>query len=811
MQTQSFNQYNVAILASSLQSVGSALLRNIAERLGRGPVLVIGGDKTELESQFREEGFEPVFWINATDVPGGDSVAIQTAVYYFSAKNRNDQPEAALIARLTSVLVLVPMDARSITDRPKLVMSLAEVGFVPDYDCDLDVIGTVVLRNHSVPITDLAFSAEHAIAGAQEKVRKLESKLKLRMTELEAAESHIQQLDDNILKLKETKRQLREMKQKRQELRKSPERRIGQVLLAPYLLPRKLLRRIGKDRRAEKLQPASESAQQYQRWLARHFVPAARLPLLREEARGFAYRPLVSIITPVFNAPVAWLNDAVDSVLAQVYKNWELMLIDDASTELETSGALEEIARRDSRIRLLKMERNGGISAASNHGIAHASGEWISILDHDDLLEPDAVFETVKLLQRHRDADLIYSDEDKLTEHGFDAPLLKPDWSPDFMLSYNYICHFTTLRRSLVNEVGGFRSECDGSQDYDLFLRIIEKTDRIHHIPRVLYHWRRTANSTSDNIRRKPQALEAGKRAIGEYLDRLGEDAHVVVDWPTHAYRVKRPSVVPPSVSIILRADFDEEATLRCIERVVGGTDYTNFEIVVVADERQSRQLHASLDGTGHRVLHLDASESSSAAGNLAARETGCDLLLFLDGSADPISPDWLDVLADHARQSGVGAAGPRLLRRDETVAHAGIVLGVGGLASAAFEGLHATEPGVSRQLQVTRNYSAVSGGCLLTRRAVFDEVGGFDVAAFPDVFNDLDYCLRIGKAGYRIVYTPFSNLYCNIATPCAELDTRAAERFRERWSEVLAHDPYYNGNLSRVRADFSLGENQSP
>src|SRR5437773_1405709 len=253
---------------------------------------------------------------------------------------------------------------------------------------------------------------------------------------------------------------------------------------------------------------------------------------MRKEARGFATDPLVSIITPVFNTPVPWLRECVESVLTQSYEKWELILIDDYSTEPEMHRSLSELAASDSRIILAKDEKRRGISAASNRGLALAQGDWVGFLDHDDLLEPDALFQNVNWLQHHPDADLIYSDEDKLTEQGFDSPIFKPDWSPDYFLACNYICHFTIIRRELLRKIGGFRSEFDGAQDYDLFLRVIEQTSRIDHIPRVLYHWRRSLTSTADNIRRKPGSLETGRRALEGHLERQGEAGHVTVDWP---------------------------------------------------------------------------------------------------------------------------------------------------------------------------------------------------------------------------------------------------------------------------------------
>jgi len=600
-------------------------------------------------------------------------------------------------------------------------------------------------------------------------VRELQRTLHARSAELAGADAHIARLEEKILKLKEAQRELKRLKKEQHALRKSPERKVGRVLLAPF----RLLQRLILPRRAISTSAASE----YQLWLDRHRPTSRELEEMRRASRAFPFQPLISIITPVFNTPAAWLEQAVVSVLAQVYENWELLLIDDASTESATVDLLSDLERRDSRIRVICREKNGGISVASNDGLAQARGEWVAILDHDDLLEPDALFQTANVLQTNHDVDLIYSDEDKLTEDGFASPMLKPDWSPDFFLSYNYICHFSTFRRSLAHQAGGFRSEFDGSQDYDLFLRMIEKTDRIHHVPRVLYHWRRTDKSVADNIRRKPGALEAGRRAIEEHLQRTGAHAYVVVDWRTHAYWVRRDIEVPQKISIITaRRDSNEPLTQK--------TNYPNFETVIV---------------------DLGSQPSRSAVYNVAAKQTDSPWILFLDRNVEPSESNWLTLMAEHVQRLEVGAVGARLISSDNTIEHAGVVVGADGEAQPAFRGLAAEDAGVCRQLQITRNYSAVSGACLLTRREVFHEVGGFD-EELPMELAEVDLCLKMRRAGYLIVYSPFAKLYYNAPRADRKIDNHSVEIMRKRWADLLARDPYYNPNLSRTRADFSLG-----
>jgi GT2 family glycosyltransferase len=628
------------------------------------------------------------------------------------------------------------------------------------------------------------------------------------MAELEAADRHIARLEEKVLKLKQAKRDVKQLKAEKHALRKSPERKIGQVILAPYRLPQRLVREIRKQFGNPPTKPKKISPNEYQKWLATRRPSSDDLATAREQSRSFAYRPLISIITPVFNTPAAWLGEAIDSVLEQAYENWELLLIDDGSSLPETTQLLLQAANRDPRIVLVRRQSTGGISAASNSGLEHAQGEWISLLDHDDILEPDALFEVVQYLQNNPEIDLVFSDEDKITDEGFGAPLFKPDWSPDFLLSYNYLCHFTTVRRAFVEKAGRFRPEFDGAQDYDLFLRVTELTTRIHHIPRILYHWRRSESSTSDNIRRKPQALEAGRRAIEDHLQRCGERGHVTVDWQTHAYWVKRDLRETRRVSIIIATRDRIDLLSRCINSITSKTSYPNYEIIVVDNESKSDEAREYFRNFEHRLLHFHGPFNFSALNNLAVEQTHAPWLLFLNNDVEVIDSEWLTVMAEHVQRPAVGAVGARLLYPNDTVQHAGVVLGVGGIAEHAFRHFPADAPGVARQLQVTRNYSSVTGACLMTRREVFEEVGGFDEERLPVTFNDVDLCLKMRRAGYLIVYTPFAKLYHHeSASRRRSIEALETDVIRERWPEYLERDPYYNPNLSRERADFSLGK----
>jgi glycosyltransferase involved in cell wall biosynthesis len=633
----------------------------------------------------------------------------------------------------------------------------------------------------------------------------LERKLEICNRELAEAHSHIATLEEKLLKLKQYRRELNLLKEERRRLRKSPERRAGQVLLAPYRVFEKLPKTVWrmfpwkKRRRARHAEVTN-----YQKWFEQHRASAEQLASMRHEVRAFASQPLISILTPVFDTPVPWLRDAVESVLAQVYENWELVLIDDGSTDADMLRALPALGARDRRIRLVRLESHQGISAALNKGLDLASGDWVTFLDHDDLLEPDAVFQNVKQVQKNPEVDLIYSDEDKLTDDGFDSPILKPDWSPDFFLSCNYLCHMIFLRRDLVREVGGFQRQFDGSQDYDLLLRVSERTNRIHHIPRVLYHWRRSENSSASDVRQKPGQLEASWRAIEAHLKRRGEPAHVAVDWRTHAFYVRRELREARKISVIIPSFRGPESLQRCLESVVSRTSYPNYEIVIVQMGERDKSAEATTDFS-QRVLYLADAMNDSAAKNHAVAHTDSPWLLFLDENVEALDPDWLTIMAEYVQRPETGAVGPRLVNRNGTIEHAGIVLGVNGIAQPAFRGFPAEHPGVNRQLQMTRNYSAVSGACLLTRREVFLEIGGFE-ESLPGSLADVDLCLKMRRADYQIVYTPVAKLYWD-APVGDEVGATAEAIMRQRWSDILEQDPYYNPNLSRERADFSLGE----
>jgi GT2 family glycosyltransferase len=791
--------------------------RIVTRKFAPARLLLVGSEAAQFVGQCRQEEIDTVSCAGICELEAlseNGACPFDVAIWFYPAASATADDVQTLdrLSSLASNLVLVPATgADAAKRRPPLVAHLGTRSFFPNYDCDISDLEPAALQlthKASESAATQVRAVEDAFSRLNRHVRGLERRLRTRMSELEAADRHIATLEQKLLKAKEAKRELKQLKQEKQALRKSPERKIGQVLLAPYRLPQKLVQEVRKRFPNAGTRRDSGPASEYQQWFEAHRVKNEEIASLRDEARGFAYQPCISIITPVFNTPVEWLTECVESVLNQIYEKWELILVDDASSNPATLSLLPELAARDARIVLAKDPEKGGISAASNHGLSKARGDWVAFLDHDDILEPDALFQNVKWLQDHSEGDLIYSDEDKLTEQGFDTPIFKPDWSPDYFLSCNYVCHLTLVRHELVREVGGFRSEFDGAQDYDLFLRITERTNRIHHIARVLYHWRRSPASTADNIRRKPGSLTTGRQALEAHLKRRHLPGHVTVDWRTHAYWVKRELTEAKKISLIIPVRDRIDLLARCLESVTSKTTYAPYEIVVVDNDSQSAEAHEYFARLQHRVLHFSGPFNYSAINNFAVENCDSPWLLFLNDDIEVIDQNWLTIMAEHVQRPEVGAVGPRLLYPDDTVQHAGVVVGVGGIAEHAFRGLPAESPGVCRQLQMTRNYSAVTGACLLTRRDVFDEIGGFDEERLPVAFNDVDLCLKMRRAGYLIVYTPFARLYHHeSASRRRSVEALETEVMRERWPDLLERDPYYNPNLSRERADFSLGK----
>lgn len=550
---------------------------------------------------------------------------------------------------------------------------------------------------------------------------------------------------------------------------------------------------------------------QFNRWLKVNAQSEADWQRLRAETAAFEYRPLISILTPVYNVDDIWLTKAIESVRAQIYPEWELCLADDASTEPHVRRTLERYAAADPRIKVVFLEENEGISGASNAALGLAGGEFIGLLDNDDELTPDALTEVVQLLNANPEADMVYSDEDKLDIEGNRVdPFFKPDWSPDQFFCHMYTCHFGVYRRELVERVGGFRKGFEGSQDYDLVLRLTEAMDaaNIHHIPRILYHWRKIPGSTAERYDVK-DSDKPSLKALAEAAERRWPGATVAKGRLPGTFRVRRPVPADTRVSIIIPTRDKLELLQPCVESIMARADYPDYEIIVVdnrSEEPETLQYLRELAGRDRcRVLTWDRPFNFSAINNMAAREAGGNVLLFLNNDTEVKGDAWLVPMLEFALREDVGAVGPKLLFEDSGIQHAGIILGLGGIANHAFYGLPLMRPSYFGLAEVIRNCSAVTGACLMIRREVFEAAGGFDETNCPIAYNDVDLCLRLREQGYLHVYTPFATLFHYESVSRGKKKDPEAGYMRERWGAKLEQDPYYNPNFSRERFDFSL------
>ena len=556
-----------------------------------------------------------------------------------------------------------------------------------------------------------------------------------------------------------------------------------------------------------------DQAVAYRRWVDLHRLDPRALEDLRADVNLLPYRPLISVITPVHNTAPGVLAACLDSVRAQAYTNWQLCIADDGSTLAEMQNVLQPYAT-DPRVRLVTLARSQHISAATNAALSLATGDFVAFLDHDDELAPEALAEVVRYLNAHPDADVIYSDEDKLDETGARCdPSFKPDWSPELFLSYMYTCHLMVVRRQLVEDVGRFRAGFEGAQDYDLMLRLMEKTGRIHHIPRVLYHWRKSATSTASAGSAKPWALDAGRRALEEYGGRAGLNADVLSGPGPGMYRLQRSIRSEPLVSIVIpttgrphgrRGDL----LARCL-RSLDKTTWRTFEVVLATDDRQvSVEAREALDRLPHTVVDYPSRPvfNFSHKVNEAVRHARGEHIVLFNDDLEVASPEWLTSMLEYSQDPHVGAVGARLIYPDGRLQHVGMLIGVCGLAAHAFHRYPGGSSGYAGNAIVARNCSAVTAACLMTRRAVFDELGGLD-EELPVDFNDVDFCLRLRAAGYRIVFTPFAELIHHESASFGNRTQSAAElaRMRQRWGAVLERDPYYNPNLSRLFSDYRL------
>lgn len=578
----------------------------------------------------------------------------------------------------------------------------------------------------------------------------------------------------------------------------------------------------------EVLNPPGHTDAQYRAWAAVHEdLTEAGRAAMRAHIERMAAPPLISVVMPVYGAPEALLRAAIGSVQAQLYPHWELCIADDASPSEAVWRVLSELAARDRRIRLVRRPANGGISAATNSALDLARGEFVAFMDHDDLLAEHALYHVAAALDRTPDADLLYSDEDKIDARGVRSqPYFKPDWDPELILAQNMANHLTVMRRSLVAAAGGLRSEFDGAQDHDLVLRVSERTtrERIVHIPWVLYHWRSAGGTGSFSRAQLDRCADAARRAVAEHLARTGQTGEVVIqDGPARWLRVRRPLPSPrPLVSVLIPTRDRAGLLAQCLKGLLEETRYDELDVIVIDNGSEEPETFALFERVKRdprvRVLPAPMPFNYAALINLGAAEARGEILLQLNNDISVIHPDWLEELVGHAMRPNVGAAGALLLYPDGAIQHAGVVLGVGLAPAVAGHLYHRAKgvgPGYQGWLSVSRSVSGVTGAVLAMRRSVFEEVGGMDAERLKVAFNDVDLCLKVRKAGYDIVWTPFARLYHHeSASRGSDEDPEKVARFRseilamrERWGETLDRDPFYPPALDAIEASLRLAE----
>lgn len=555
----------------------------------------------------------------------------------------------------------------------------------------------------------------------------------------------------------------------------------------------------------------------YNIWIKNHVITPEELAT--QKMHTFEYEPLISILIPTYKTPKHLLVETIDSVLNQSYSNWELCIADGNSEEEYIKEMLNDYSNRDSRIKVKYLDENKGIAGNTQECYYMANGDYIGLFDHDDLLEPNALFEVVKAINNDKTIDFIYTDEDKINEksnYRFD-PHFKQDFAIDTFRSYNYICHFSVFRKDLMKKIGGFRDGFNGSQDYDIILRATEVANNIHHIPKILYSWRVHSGSTAGNPKNKMYCYDSAKKAIDDELRRKGIKGKTRDGKYIGTYEVDYEIIGNPKVSILIPTKDHIEDLDRTIKSVLRKTEYNNYEIIVIENNSENKDTFEYYDEIKNKydnikVVTWKEGFNYSAINNFGAKYAEGEYLLLLNNDVEVINKEWLTKMLGLAQREDVGCVGAKLYYPDNTIQHGGIIVGLGGAAAHAHRGFKKNEYGYFLRLGITHNLSAVTGACLLVKKSVFEEVGGLD-ESFEVAYNDVDFCLRVLKTGRVNVWTPYAELY-HYESKSRGVDDLATntrfqgefKRFRERYADFLEKgDPYYNTNLTLDKEDFSL------
>ncbi len=540
--------------------------------------------------------------------------------------------------------------------------------------------------------------------------------------------------------------------------------------------------------------------------------------LKQQKKRRWKQEICFSIAVPVYRTPETFLRQMIESVTGQSYGNWELCIANGSPDDKKVRTVLEEYAGRDPRIRVKNLE-NQGIAGNSNAALAMAKGDYVGFLDHDDLLAPNALYEAAAYLEKYPQTDMLYTDEDKVTEDlsVHFQPHLKPDFNLDLLRSNNYICHFLIVKRTLALRAGEFRQEYEGAQDYDFVLRCADQACRIGHVPEILYHWRTSRSSTADNPASKMYAYDAGKRAIEAHLQRRGEKGEVSLKKDLGFYRVVYPVKKQERISVVIPSKDQWETLKACLDSIREKTTYPDYEIIVVENNSREPETFAyykTIDGKDNiRVITWDKPFNYSAINNFGIRHASGQYVICLNNDIQVITGGWMEELLGVCQREEVGVVGAKLYYPDDTIQHAGIVVGIGGIAGSLFVGMKRERSGYLHKASLMQDLSAVTAACMMVKKKAFEEAGGFE-EKLAVAFNDVDLCLKIREKGYLVVYDPYVEMYHYESKTRGREDTKEKVRrfqgeieyMRTRWIGILKEgDPCYNKNLSLSKWNYSL------
>ena len=561
----------------------------------------------------------------------------------------------------------------------------------------------------------------------------------------------------------------------------------------------------------------------YSIWLSRNLFMENQIIDAKNEIEDYSYQPLLSIVMPVYDPPLDFLKKAIESIKSQIYDNWELCISDDKSPKKETREYLEKLVEEDPRIHVTFRETNGHISANSNSAFELVNGEFTILMDQDDIISIDALYQVVKVLNRKPELDLIYSDEDKIDEHdNHSVPHFKPDWNPDNLLSRNYLGHLTIFRTSIMKKIGGWRLGFEGSQDYDLVLRFTEETDKIYHIPKVLYYWRIHSKSAAGGEDAKPYAYSAASKALTEALQRRDEEGSVTFLDGFRGYSIRyQIKEVGKKVSIIIPTKDKVDLLDICFDSIFEKTSYSNFEVVLVDNNSSTKEFFEFVkkweakEPNRFKCVRAEIPFNFSKLVNIGFKNCDGDYIVELNNDTEVISEDWLEGMIEQAQRPSIGVVGVKLLYPNETIQHAGVVIGLGGAAGHVLVGEHRDGPGHFNYVNMINNYSAVTAACFMVRREIYEQLNGFD-EKFTVEYNDVDFCLRVKELGLNNIYLPHVELYHHESisrghphASKANFERHKVEvgMFKTKWKKYIDYDPCYNPNQTLGKADFSIRE----